>query len=56
MQKPSISSVDKLIYIQKMLFDLRKMAQKDNYAMLSYFIEMAYIETVDLIKIQSTTD
>jgi hypothetical protein len=39
-----------LVYIQSMLGQLRTMAQAERCDMLAYLIEMAYLETGDIIR------
>lgn len=41
---------DTLDYMQSMLGELRTMAQAERYDMLAYLIEMAYLETGDIIR------
>ena len=41
---------DALDYIQAMLGQLRAMAQAERFEMLSYLIEMAYVEANDIIR------
>lgn len=42
--------VESLDYIQSMLGQLRTMAQAEHCDMLAYLIEMAYLETGDIIR------
>ncbi|TWG99059.1 hypothetical protein L598_001600000230 [Mesorhizobium sp. J18] len=39
-----------LDYMQSMLGQLRTMAEAEQYDMLAYFIEMAYVEATDIIR------
>lgn len=43
------SQQDNLIYVRDMLGELRKVAESEGADMLCYFIEMAYIETGDIL-------
>lgn len=40
---------EKLQYIRSMLGQLRAMAEAERYDMLSYLVEMAYIEATDIM-------
>jgi hypothetical protein len=41
---------DTLDYLKQMLGELRTMAEAEQYDMLAYLIEMAYIEANDIIR------
>lgn len=41
---------DTLDYVQAMLGELRTMVEAERHDMLAYLIEMAYIETSDIIR------
>ena len=43
-------SLERLIYIRAMLNELRKMASDEHAHMLTYLIEMAYIEASDAME------
>lgn len=44
------SRTDALDYMQSMLRELRIMAQAERLDVIAYFVEMAYIETSDIIR------
>lgn len=39
-----------VLYVHDTLLKLRHIAQADNYPMLAYFIEMAWIEASDILR------
>jgi hypothetical protein len=41
---------DSLDYLQSMLREMREIAEAERYDMLSYLIEMAYVEASDIIR------
>lgn len=46
----SPSRMDKIRYIQAMLGELRTMAEAERSDLLTYMIEMAYIEASDIVR------
>ena len=48
--QPHYSRTDRLDYIQSMLGQLHTMAQGERCDVLTYFIEMAYVECSDIIR------
>lgn len=46
----SPSRMDKIRYIQAMLGELRTMAEAERSDLLTYMIEMAYIEASDILR------
>ncbi len=47
-----INEIESARFIQQMLGELRAMAKTNNMDMLSYLIEIAYIESSDLLRKQ----
>jgi len=50
MNDTDVKRIEVLSYIQQMLGELRWMAHSADCPMLTYFIEMAYIESEDTIR------
>lgn len=45
---------DEVIYVHDTLLQLRHIAQTNQYPMLAYFIEMAWVEASDILRTQFT--
>lgn len=50
------SKRDRIQYIQALLAELRKLAEAEHCDMLTYMIEMAYIEATDIVNGQRPTN
>jgi hypothetical protein len=50
MADAKLRRLESLQFIQSMLGQLRQMADAERYNMLSYLIEMAYVESSDILR------
>lgn len=50
MQRTEQRRTDSLDYIQSMLRELREISQSQRYDILTYMIEMAYLECSDILR------
>ena len=50
MADANLRRLESLQFIQSMLGQLRQMADAERYNMLSYLIEMAYVESSDILR------
>ncbi|WP_439272342.1 hypothetical protein [Pseudochrobactrum sp. HB0163] len=53
MKEDKEKSYHEIMKVHDKLLELRHIAQKNNYPMLAYFIEMAWVEASDILRNQS---
>ena len=49
-KETNVSRFDQIRYIQAMLAEMRNLAERERCDMLTYMIDMAYIEATDIIE------